>query len=177
MNFSKLLLVTMVTAGALSLTGQAAAFVPNWTNDKDASNGIDGATAAIWHAGASASTSSLQRAVLDAMCDPLQPIDILEDARSYGTNPVNTAGATAIQQAGVARPAFWTVACIAKAGSGVVTVGQQIMWSKRDEGGSGVGVGPLAADFAIAFMKPSTGAGNNCPGNTQANSGGSTTNN
>ena len=182
MNFRKLFLVTMVTAGALSLTGQAAAFVPNWTIDKDGANGIDGATVAIWHAGASASTSSVQKAVMDAVCSNASPVDILEDARSYGTVPTTLT-------AGVARPAFWTVACIAKAGITGVTAGSKIMWSKRDEGGSGVGVGPLAAgnDTIIAFMKPSTGPGpdtifntaddTNCPGNGATNIGGFTLNN
>ena len=53
------------------------------------------------------------------------------------------------------------------------------MWSKRDEGGSGVGVGPLANNTAIAFMKPSTGTGNNCPGDgiPNTNSAGFTINN
>ncbi len=181
MNFSKLSLISVATAGALAMAGQAVAFAPNWTTDKDNADGTDNTTIALWHAGASASTGSVQSAVMDAVCDPAQPIDILEDARSYNTNP-NGAGLTDVALAGVAKPAFWTVACIVKSGVTGLTAGTQIMWSKRDEGGSGVGVGPLMPGVlptGIAFMKPSTGAGNNCPGNTQANSGGvsDTTNN
>ena len=185
MNFSKLLLVTMVTSGAMSLAGQATAFAPNWTADKDNADGSDVSTVAIWHAGASASTSSMQKAVMDAVCSNASPVDIQEDARSYATAPTATT-------AGVARPAFWTVSCISKVALGTFPVGTKVMWSKRDEGGSGVGVGPLANSVDIAFMKPSTGPGpdgipspvfgtpgddTNCPGNGAANSGGGTTNN
>jgi hypothetical protein len=173
MNFSKLSLISVATAGALAMAGQALAFVPNWTNDKDAADGTDNGpngTIALWHAGASASTASMQNAVLQAVCDPAQPIDILEDARSYATAPTATT-------AGVANPAFWTVACKVKAGITGFTAGTQVMWSKRDEGGSGVGVGPLVLGTSIAFMKPSTGTGNNCPGDGTTNSAGFTINN
>ncbi len=159
MNFSKLLLVTMVTAGALSLTGQAAAFAPIWPADGDNAEGADPAgSVVIWHSGATASTSSLQTAVIEAFCD-LDPdgnpgtinIDVLEDDRSLN------------------KPDFWSVACIIKAGIvppvGVpaLTAGNKLLWNKRDEGGSGVGVGPVEKGRKIGFMKPSTGANTNCP--------------
>lgn len=147
MNFSKLLLVTMVTASALSLTGQAAAFAPIWPADGDnvAAPHIDPVgSVVIWHSGATASTSSLQTAVVEAFCDTLQPVDILEDDRSAG------------------KPDFWSVACIIKSGTGL-TAGNKLLWNKRDEGGSGVGVGPVELGTPIGFMKPSTGAGTNCP--------------
>jgi hypothetical protein len=150
MKFGKLSVLTLATAAALAVAGQASAFQPAWPTDGDDVNGTDPAgSVVIWHGGASASTSSVQAAVVGAFCDTTQAVDILEDARALG------------------KPAFWTVACRIKAGltgSDLSTrAGQKLLWSKRDEGGSGTGVGPLALGTAMGFMKPSTGAGTNCP--------------
>lgn len=170
MKFGKLSVLSLATAGALAVAGQASAFAPLWPADGDAADGTDPVgSAVLWHSGATASTSSLQTAVVQAFCDPAQPVDILEDARSYTVAP-NPAGATDILKAGVAKPDFWSVACILKSGlpgSLATRAGDKLLWSKRDEGGSGVGVGPLAQTppKALGFMKPSTGAGNNCLGN------------
>lgn len=179
MKFGKLSVLTLVTAGALAVAGQASAFAPVWPADGDGpvtivngvnTNGADPAgSAVLWHSGATASTSSLQTAVVEAFCDAAQPVDILEDARSYTVAP-NPGGATDILKAGVAKPDFWSVACIGKPFNATTfpyssLAGKKILWSKRDEGGSGVGVGPVAAAYPLGFMKPSTGAGNNCPGN------------
>jgi hypothetical protein len=140
------MLVTSVAAAALSMAGQAAAFAPVWPADGDAANGTDPAgSVVIWHSGATASTFSLQTAVVEAFCDVAQPVDLLEDARVVG------------------KPDFWSVACIGKATLPATMAGKKILWSKRDEGGSGTGVGPLATNKFIGFMKPSTGAGTNCP--------------
>jgi hypothetical protein len=146
MKFSKLMLVSSVAAAALSMAGQAAAFAPVWPADGDAANGTDPAgSVVIWHGGATASTFSLQTAVVEAFCDTAQPVDLLEDARVLG------------------KPDFWAVACMGKATLPATLANKKILWSKRDEGGSGVGVGPLALNKAIGFMKPSTGVGTNCP--------------
>ena len=149
MKFGKLMLVSAVSAAALSLAGQASAFAPVWPADGDAANGLDPAgRVVIWHSGATASTFSMQTAVVEAFCDTAQPVDLLEDARVVG------------------KPDFWTVACKLKAGlpgSLATRAGDKLLWSKRDEGGSGTGVGPLATQKPIGFMKPSTGAGTNCP--------------
>jgi hypothetical protein len=146
MNFRKLSLISLATAGALAAAGQAAAFAPVWPTDGDDAAGVDPAgSVVIWHAGASASTSSMENAVVSTFCDSAQPVDVLEDARTLG------------------KPAFWTVACIGKSTLPATMAGKKILWSKRDEGGSGVGVGPLALGSTVAFMKPSTGAGTNCP--------------
>jgi hypothetical protein len=150
MNLRKTLLLSSATAGALAMAGQAAAFAPVWPADGDAANGTDPAgSVVVWHSGATASTFSLQNAVVEAFCNPNQPVDVLEDARTLG------------------KPDFWSVACIAKATLPapyvVGGVAQKVLWSKRDEGGSGTGVGPLATSKIIGFMKPSTGAGTNCP--------------
>ncbi|MBI3545019.1 MAG: hypothetical protein HY081_00270 [Gammaproteobacteria bacterium] len=146
MKMSKLLLVSLTTAGVMALAGQASAFAPVWPTDGDAADGADPVgSVVLWHAGASASTASVQTAVVSAYCDAAQAVDILEDARTVG------------------KPAFWTVACIGKSTLPATLAGKKILWNKRDEGGSGVGVGPLALSTPIGFMKPSTGAGNNCP--------------
>jgi hypothetical protein len=146
MNLGKLSVLSLAAVGALAVAGQAAAFAPAWPADGDAANGVDPAgRVVIWHSGATASTFSLQTAVVEAFCDPAQAVDILEDARVVG------------------KPDFWSVACIGKATLSASLSGKRILWSKRDEGGSGTGVGPLATGKFIGFMKPSTGAGNNCP--------------
>jgi hypothetical protein len=153
MKFGKLSVLSLAAAGALAVAGQAAAFAPIWPADGDAANGADPAgSAVIWHSGATASTSSLQTAVIEAFCDPAQPVDILEDARVVG------------------KPDFWSVACKGKATLPATLATKKILWSKRDEGGSGTGVGPLATSKFIGFMKPSTGAGTNCPAVTGSRS-------
>ncbi|HYA38457.1 MAG TPA: hypothetical protein VEI74_09355 [Candidatus Methylomirabilis sp.] len=139
-------MISLATASALAVAGQASAFAPIWPTDGDAPDGTDPAgSVVLWHAGASASTASMETSVVGAVCDPAQPVDVLEDARTVG------------------KPSFWTVACIGKSTLPATMSGKKIMWSKRDDGGSGVGVGPLALGVAIGFMKPSTGAGTNCP--------------
>ncbi len=146
MNFGKLSLLSLATAGALAAAGQASAFAPIWPTDGDAADGTDPAgSVVVWHGGASASTASMENAVVSTFCDPAQPVDVLEDARALG------------------KPAFWSVACIVKPGVTGMTAGNKLLWSKRDEGGSGVGVGPVKLQNAIGYMKPSTGAGTNCP--------------
>ena len=96
MKFGKLSVLTLATASALAMAGQASAFLPSWPADGTTSVNTN---VAIWHAGASASTSSVESAVVGAFCDPTQPVDIFEDARTLG------------------KPAFWSVACIIKSGS------------------------------------------------------------
>ena len=156
MNLGKLSLLSLATAGALALAGQASAFAPVWPTDGDAADGTDPAgSVVVWHGGASASTASMQSAVVSSFCDPAQPVDILEDARALG------------------KPAFWSVACIVKPGVTGMTAGNKLLWSKRDEGGSGVGVGPVQMQMHIGYMKPSVGdtngdgivdvANTNCP--------------
>ncbi len=136
------------------ISTQVAAFAPQWVIDQDDLDGTDPVGGVvIWHAGGNVSTSSMQAAVIDALCNSLvnyYPIDILEDARSY-IIPPNPNGATDMEKAGVARPAFWSVACTGAGGS---LSGKKLIWNTREEGGSGVG--PLALGKPIGFMKPST---------------------
>jgi len=146
MKFGKLSVLSLATAGALAVAGQASAFAPVWPTDGDAADGADPiGSVVVWHGGASASTASMESAVVSTFCDPAQAVDILEDARALG------------------KPAFWTVACIIKAGVTGYTAGDKLLWSKRDEGGSGVGVGPVKLQNTIGYMKPSTGASTNFP--------------
>lgn len=147
MKLLKHLALSSATALALAAASSASAFAPDWATDKDNADGTDNTTVTIWHGGASASTSSMQIAVIGSMCDLAQPVDVLEDARVLG------------------KPEFWSVACIGKGTLAASLAGKKILWNKRDEGGSGVGVGPLATNppTAVGFMKPSTGVGNNCP--------------
>jgi hypothetical protein len=136
MNFRKAVLTTAIAASAFATMQQAAAWTPTWP--------LPAAAKQIWHGGATASTSSVQAAVCNAVCDPAFAVDVFEDDRASG------------------KPDFWSIACKGKAGTGSLA-GLDILWSKRDEGGSGVGVGPvkLGAAFPIGFMLPSTGAGTN----------------
>lgn len=150
-----------------------AAFAPQWTVDRDNPDGSDfyPGTVVIWHVGGSVSTSSMQAAVIEVLCAyTSDPVDILEDARSYIVPP-NPGGATDMEKAGVARPAFWSVACIGKGhGSFYPSLtGRKLIWNTREEGGSGVG--HVALGKPIGFMKPTTPFGSdspydvNCPGN------------
>jgi hypothetical protein len=140
MNFRKAVLTTAIAASAFATTQQAAAWTPTWP--------LPVAAKKIWHGGATASTFSVQSAVCNAVCDPAFAVDVFEDDRTSG------------------KPDFWFIACRGKAGTGTLA-GQDILWSKRDEGGSGVGVGPVklgndpVTPFKIGFMLPSTGVGTN----------------
>src|SRR4030067_5434 len=142
----KLALVSSVAAATLAIAGQAAAFAPVWTTHKDTgSTGADGATVVLWHGGATASTFSLQTAVVSTFCDPTLSVDVLEDARAYekdnGVPPSEVPTAT---EAGKAEAPYWAIACTGNATLPASLAGEAIIWNKRDDGGSGVGVGPLA---------------------------------
>jgi hypothetical protein len=136
MNFRKTVLTTAIAASALATMQQASAWLPTWP--------LPAAAVQIWHGGATASTSSVQAAVCNAVCDPASPVDVFEDDRTAG------------------KPDFWFIACKGKTGTGSLA-GKDIIWNKRDEGGSGVGVGPVKLPKAIGFMLPSTGLGTNFP--------------
>ncbi|MEK7415212.1 MAG: hypothetical protein AAB263_18050, partial [Planctomycetota bacterium] len=103
----------------------------------------------------------MQAVVIATLCDSTQPIDILEDARSYVVGS-DYYGTTDMEKAGVARPAFWSVACQIKGGVTGLTEGNKLLWNTREDGGSGVS--PVKLQNPIGFMKPSTGTGTNCPG-------------
>src|SRR3990167_2880690 len=100
MKFGKLSVLSLATVGALAVAGQAAAVIPVWNDIRDNADGSDvGNNVMIWHSGATASTSSLQTAVVEAFCNTdaifgTVRVDILEDARVAG------------------KPDFWTVGCL-----------------------------------------------------------------
>ncbi len=116
-----------------------------------------GANVVIWHSGASASTFSVQEAVISNLCDNSdssgKPVNL------YGNNADNT------------KADMWTVECTSVAFGGVAA-GTKVIYSKRDKGGSGVGVNTLLSGQDVAFMVPISGSsGQNCP----ATSGGDVT--
>jgi len=109
--------------------------------------------------GASASTSLVRNLVIDKVCDSTQPIDVFRRAGG-GKGWAVACHSTATEVTGLSGPA-------------------NIMIRKRDAGGSGVGVAPVAegkpqllppsptaadykAAFAVDFMEITTGAGSNC---------------
>jgi len=95
----------------------------------------------IYWAGASASTQSAQDSIIDFVCDP-------------------AAGAINV----MSRASNWAVACRTSAAKTPALGAARVMVIKRDNGGSGVGVGPLQAGVALNFLDVSTGAGGNCLG-------------
>ncbi len=95
----------------------------------------------VYWAGASASTQSAQDSIIDFVCDP-------------------AAGSVNV----MSRASNWAVACNSSATKTPTLGNARVMVVKRDNGGSGVGVGPLQQGTAINFLNVSTGAGGNCLG-------------
>lgn len=104
------------------------------------------ANVVIFHAGASASTRSVQEGVVLALCDPS-----LSTPNVFGNN------------AAIASADMWTVDCSAKSGLTNITAGTRIIYNKRDRDGSGVGVKPLIDGQPVGFMAPVEDAAGNCP--------------
>ena len=95
----------------------------------------------IYWSGATASTQSAQESVIEFVCD-----------EAAGT--VNV----------MSRTNNWAVACNATAAKTPSLGNARVMVIKRDNGGSGVGVGPLQQGVLLNFLNVSTGAGGNCLG-------------
>ena len=95
----------------------------------------------VYWSGATASTQSTQDSIIDFVCD---------------------AGAGAINV--LSRTNNWAVACNATAAKTPALGNARVLVIKRDNGGSGVGVGPLQQGVALNFLNVSTGAGGNCVG-------------
>ena len=93
----------------------------------------------VYWAGASASTQSAQDAVIDFVCDA-----------AAGT--VNV----------MSRASNWAVACNSSSTKTPTLGNARVMVVKRDNGGSGIGVGPLQQGVLLNFLDVSTGAGGNC---------------
>lgn len=132
----------------------------------------------IVFAGAASSSNTLRNWIIDNICDAAQPIDV--QRRWTGTSYGND----------------WGVACVPKThqdidGDGVIDAGEtvaakNVLFRKRDTGGSGYGVTPvthpmnvplgtaatngvdsvipggIATGFQVSIMTVSTGAGFNC---------------
>jgi hypothetical protein len=147
MKFSKKLLAAAVSSVVAS-PAFAAVSVADLQN---------AANVVIWHGGASASTASVQEAVVNAVCDTTATVSV------FGNN------------AAIASADFWTVDCTAKSGISGVTAGQRVLYNKRDRDGSSVGVTPLITGTSVGFLAPLTDDGNgangveNCPAAPTAN--------
>jgi ABC-type phosphate transport system substrate-binding protein len=102
----------------------------------------------VWHSGASASTFSVQEAVISSLCGA-------GTVNLYGNNASNLSAST------------WTVDCTSS-----VAGSPRLLYSKRDDGGSGVGISPLWSGQDVGFMSPVTddgiGAAENCPASATA---------
>ena len=93
----------------------------------------------IYWAGATASTQSAQDSIIDFVCD-------------VGAGTINV----------MSRTNNWAVACNSSAAKTPALGAARVMVIKRDNGGSGVGVGPLQQGVALNFLDVSTGGGGNC---------------
>ena len=138
--------------GALAVYATASsAWVPTWPSDIAAPNVV------IWHAGASASTDTVQGSVVEGLCDPTVTRTVTDPADSSTKTVPDIDVLNASKN-------FWAIACTGKSTLPASLAGKKILYNKRDQDGSGVGVGPVAlGNFKIGFMKPSTGPGTNCP--------------
>ncbi len=145
MTLQKTLMASTVAATFLAGAGQALAWIPTWDPVLGVTKGgVDIPEGQqIWHSGASASTGTVQGAVCDKLCD---------GTHADGVDVFNGSE-------------FWFISCHTKADTSVPVAlrDKDILYSKRDFGGSGVGVGPVKLGTTIGFMKPSTGAGTNFP--------------
>jgi hypothetical protein len=103
----------------------------------------------VWHAGASASSQSVQEAAISSLCD--QTDSVGKPINLYGNNAANTAAD------------MWTVECTSIAVGTNIAAGSRIIYNKRDKGGSGVGTAPLFSQQLVGFMLPVSVAGGNCP--------------
>ena len=101
----------------------------------------------IYWSGASASTRSAQDAVIDFVCD-------------VAAGPINV----------MSRTSNWGVACNTSAAKTPALGAARVLVVKRDNGGSGVGVGPVQQGISINFLDVSTGGGGNCLGADVGNS-------
>ena len=95
----------------------------------------------IYWSGATASTQSAQDSVIDFVCDP-------------------AAGAINV----MSRTNNWAIACNSTSTKTPALGNARVLIVKRDNGGSGVGVGPLQQGVALNFLDASAGPGGNCAG-------------
>ena len=93
----------------------------------------------VYWAGATASTQSAQDSIIDFVCD-------------VGAGTINV----------MSRTNNWAVACNSSAAKTPALGAARVLVIKRDNGGSGVGVGPLQQGVALNFLDVSTGGGGNC---------------
>jgi hypothetical protein len=111
--------------------------------------------------GATASTNSVRNLIIDEVCDSTAAIDVFR----RGPSPASFSN-------------DWAVACeVAFAdldGNGsndLDIVGQKVLFTKRDAGGSGTGVGPVEAADPFLVLSNTTGSGGNCSGAHAATTG------
>ncbi len=93
----------------------------------------------VYWSGATASTQSAQDSIIDFVCD-------------VGAGTINV----------MSRTNNWAVACNSSAAKTPALGAARVLVIKRDNGGSGVGVGPLQQGVALNFLDVSTGGGGNC---------------
>ncbi len=139
---NKLLSVFIAIAMVMTVSS-AFAFNPTTT----------GADIVLHHGGASASSSTFFDNVR-SLC--VSNADVFVDSSENTPNPGN-----ALDQANTFDGNYWVVACEVDPSTVSGLAGtRKMLYYKRDEGGSGVGVSPLAAQIDVAFMAVNIA---NCP--------------
>ena len=128
------LMQAAIATALAAAAGSANAYLPTSNTNADK---------VVYWAGASASTQSAQDAVIDFVCD----------ATVVG-GTINV----------LSRTSNWAVACKSSAAKTPTLGDARVLVVKRDNGGSGVGVGPLQQGVLLNFLDVSTGAGGNCVG-------------
>ena len=143
-------LICAATLGSVAaLSSSVSAFDP-----------ATGADITIYHAGASASSSTFFENVV-GLCLDNDNLDVFWDLDSDNAIPdQNNVFAPGTKY----EASYWAIACETDSTKipglpGGTTF--KMFYSKRDSGGSAVGVYPLAGDLPVAFMKIDEG---NCPG-------------
>jgi hypothetical protein len=138
-------LTAAMSVAMMAASGSAAAFQPDVTA-QDYEINLSGATA---------STDLTRNLLIDNVCDSASPIDVFRrgNVGSFSNG--------------------WAVACRVTTTSAPVSANANVLFRKRDAGGSGTGVGPveqgdptagtLTDQFAIEFMATTTTGGSpNC---------------
>lgn len=139
-------LVAATTAALGLLSASAMAFNPTTTPP----------AYSVVMSGATASSNSVRTWVIDNLCDSSQPIDVFRrwTGTSYGND--------------------WGIACRTNTAAG--NTAKNVLFRKRDQGGSGWGVTPVTNAIGVSIMKIATGAGQNCGTSTTPKSTGAGTN-
>ncbi len=99
----------------------------------------------VFISGSSAVSPTVLSFTIDNVCDHTAGIDVFRrsSAKGFGND--------------------WGVACKVNTSTTGVSAARNVLFLKRDAGGSGYGVTPVTNGVALGVLDTSTGAGTNCP--------------